>query len=176
MSHSPTATTRRRRVQPVAIAVMAALLVGSAYAIVQLVREDDSLATRQAQVKRAGAGLMPFDLDRTAHVFTELGDGGRQAVIANDPRDAGQIQLIREHLRGEADKFRRGDFSDPGLIHGNDMPGLAELRAGAGRVDVRYEDLPAGAQLTYRTREPTLVAGIHSWFKAQSADHGSGHN
>ena len=55
------------------------------------------------------------------------------------------------------------------------MPGLAELKAGAGRVDVRYDELPAGAQLTYQTSDPTLVAGIHSWFKAQSRDHGGGH-
>lgn len=167
------AAPRRRR--PLAVAAMAtALVVLVVYAITQL-GDDDELAARRAQVEKAGAGVMPFDLDRTTHVFTNLPDGGRQVVTANDPADAVQIELIRQHLREEAEKFRRGDFTDPAAIHGNNMPGLAELKAAAGRVDVRYDELPAGAQLTYRSSDPVLVAGIHSWFKAQSTDHGAGH-
>jgi hypothetical protein len=52
------------------------------------------------------------------------------------------------------------------------MPGLAELREGAARVDVRYQDLGDGATLTYTTAEEKLISGIHSWFDAQSTDHG----
>ena len=171
---SPSAAPRRRWPLPVALGVAAALLIGSAYAVAQL-GDDDNLAARRAEVRKAGTEVMPFDLERTTHVFTALPDGGRQVVTADDPDDATQIGLIRGHLSEEAQKFRRGDFTDPGKIHGDDMPGLAELKAGAGRVDVRYDELPAGAQLTYQTSDPTLVAGIRSWFKAQSRDHGGGH-
>ncbi len=52
------------------------------------------------------------------------------------------------------------------------MPGLAELRAGASRIDVRYEDLPNGAALRYTTQDADLVRALHAWFDAQVSDHG----
>jgi len=84
--------------------------------------------TRQAQVAARGAQVMPFDLEQTIHVFQRLDDGGRQTVTVKDPSNEKQIALIQPHLLHEGNKFRRGDFSDPARIHGDDMPGLAELR------------------------------------------------
>jgi hypothetical protein len=133
---------------------------------------DDKLAERRADVAAKGASVMPFDLAKTTHRFDKTATGGVQTVTANDPADVAQLQLIRGHLREEAVKFSRGDFSDPAAIHGHDMPGLAELREGAARVDVQYQDLGNGAKLSYATTEETLIRGIHSWFAAQSADHG----
>jgi hypothetical protein len=52
------------------------------------------------------------------------------------------------------------------------MPGLAELRASARRIDVTYDELEDGAQLTYRTNEPALTTALHDWFAAQTSDHG----
>ncbi len=130
------------------------------------------LPARQAQVAEAGSQVMPFDLDRTTHNFADLPDGGRQTVTADTPTDTEQITLIRQHLQSEADKFRRADFGDPATIHGDDMPGLTELRDSAGRIEVTYDELDNGAQLTYRTSEPALVAAIHAWFAAQTSDHG----
>ena len=68
--------------------------------------------------------------------------------------------------------FRTGNYSDPAKIHGMDMPGLAELEAGAARVDVAYTDVANGAQITYSSTEPGLVAALHSWFDRQTSDHG----
>ncbi len=127
---------------------------------------------RQAQVAARGAEVMPFDLDRTMHVFAPLADGGRQTITAKDPTDAHEIALIRGHLQAEAEKFRRGDFGDPATIHGDAMPGLAALRAGASRIDVRYRDLPDGAELRYTTQDEDLVRALHAWFAAQVSDHG----
>lgn len=173
-AENPTARhPRRHRAAALAITAAAIVLAGVGYGITR--HRDDDLSARQAEVKSIGASVMPFDLERTTHTFTDLSGGGRQSVTANDPADTPQIDLVRQHLRAEADKFRRGDFTDPGIIHGQDMPGLAALRAGAGKVDVRFDEIPAGAQLTYQADDPILVAGIHSWFKAQSMDHGSPH-
>ena len=130
---------------------------------------------RRAGIDAKGAQVMPFDLARTQHVFTNRPDGGVQTVTALDPADKRNIELIREHLRKEADRFARGDFADPTAIHGQDMPGLAELKAGAARIRVRYEQLPDGARLRYTTTDPELVEAIHSWFRAQSRDHGVEH-
>ena len=81
---------------------------------------------RQAEVSAIGATVMPFDLESTTHVFENTDDGGVQQVVA-DEGAADQVELIREHLRTEAGRFAAGDFHDPEMIHGPDMPGLHEL-------------------------------------------------
>jgi hypothetical protein len=128
--------------------------------------------SRQEAVAERGAGVMPFDLEKTTHVFEATGSGGVEKVTADDPADNEQISLIREHLREEVSKFGRGDFSDPAAIHGEDMPGLKELEAGAERIDFRYAELPNGAQIEYATDDPALVSALHRWFEAQLTDHG----
>lgn len=109
---------------------------------------------RQADVAARGAEVMPFDLNTTTHTFERVADGGVQTVTADDPTDVEQIALIRTHLQEETTRFRQGDFSDPAQIHGEDMPGLADLQAGADRIAVEYHELPDGARMSYRT-------GIH---------------
>lgn len=127
---------------------------------------------RQADVAARGADVMPFDLNKTTHTFERAADGGVQTVTANDPTDTEQIALIRAHLQQEAAKFTRGDFSDPAQIHGEDMPGLADLRTGANRIAVEYRALRDGARITYRTTDAGLIHALHVWFDAQLADHG----
>jgi hypothetical protein len=128
---------------------------------------------RQAEVARRGGDVMPFSLAATQHVFTKTARGGTQRVVARDPRDAAQVKLVRQHLHEIEAQFRRGDFSGPAHIHGEDMPGLAELKAARpGEVAIRYRDVRGGAELAYRTRNPQLVAALHSWFDAQLSDHG----
>ena len=131
-----------------------------------------SQGTRQEEVAQKGAEVMPFDLEETTHVFEKTQTGGVQKVVADDPNDAEQVALIREHLEEEAAAFRRGDLSDPSEIHGEEMPGLEELEAGAEEMDIRYLDLPDGAKIEYEISDPTLVAALHDWFDAQSSDHG----
>jgi len=126
---------------------------------------------RQAEVAERGASVMPFDLERTTHAFRPLADGGVQTVTSNDG-DARQVELIREHLRLEAAAFARGDFASPAAIHGTDMPGLAELSAGASRMRVAYEDADTGGRLRFMTSDAGLVAALHRWFAAQRSDHG----
>jgi hypothetical protein len=149
--------------------VPAAVIVGGTIAAVASGGDDPS---RQEAVAERGARVMPFSLDATTHVFEPSVDGGTQRVVADDPRDREQIRLIRVHLREEAKAFQRGDFGDPEAIHGQDMPGLAELEAGYERFEVSYRDLPDGARIDYRTADPSLVAAIRDWFDAQLGDHG----
>lgn len=128
--------------------------------------------TRQEDVATRGAQVMPFDLEQTMHVFQPLEDGGRQTVTAKDPANSQQIALIQAHLKEEAEKFRQGDFSDPATIHGEDMPGLAALQAGARQIAMQYTPLPDGAQIRYTTQDPGLIKALHQWFAAQRSDHG----
>jgi hypothetical protein len=127
---------------------------------------------RQEEVAAKGAKIMPFDLEQTMHHFQPLENGGLQTVTVKDPANSTQIALIQAHLKEEAEKFHRGDFSDPAQIHGEDMLGLAALQTGAEHIDVQYTAIPNGAQIRYSTKDPALIMALHQWFAAQRADHG----
>ena len=64
-----------------------------------------------------------------------------QRATAEDPSDSEQVALIREHLEEEAARFAQGDFGDPASIHGDDMPGPAELRVGGSDIDIQFKHL-----------------------------------
>ncbi|MDO0934445.1 aspartate carbamoyltransferase [Streptomyces sp. DG2A-72] len=147
--------------------------VGAALAAVLLIGGpwQDS-RDRKETVAERGQSVMPFDLEQTTHHFTPTVMGGVQEVVADQSDDAKQIGLIRTHLRQEAKAFSRGDFGDPAQIHGENMPGLAELEDGYERIEVRYRERPDGATLTYNTEEPALIDALHDWFEAQLSDHG----
>lgn len=162
--------SRTRRHGMLAVAVAAALAAGCA--------DSDgpaapaASADRQAQVAERGQSVMPFNLDRTTHHFTKSGSGGVQTVVADDPGDSSQVGLIRQHLRQEAERFRRGDFTDPASIHGDQMPGLAVLRDSTGKATVTYATTDDGARITYTSGDTEIVAALHAWFDAQVSDHG----
>ncbi len=141
------------------------MLIASSIGIVQA-------QSRQEEVAKKGGQVMPFDLEQTTHVFQALEDGGLQKVVVKNPSNQKQIALIQSHLKEESERFHKGDFSDPAKIHGENMPGLAELKAGAKRIDVQYATLPDGAQIRYTTKDPKLIAALHRWFDAQLSDHG----
>lgn len=129
---------------------------------------------RQGDVAARGSQVMPFKLSATTHAFSKTPDGAVQQVLAKDPSDSQQRQLIREHLQSIAALFRSGNFSGPTDVHGADMPGLAELKAAkAGAIAIRYRDIPRGGQITYATHDPALADALHRWIDAQLADHGA---
>jgi hypothetical protein len=129
--------------------------------------------THQEHVHRLASTVMPFDVSRTIHIFLMTESGGVQRVVAKEPGATDQIELIQQHLRHEAARFQRGDYSDPATLHGNAMPGLAELRTGAPHIDVAYRPLPTGAEITFSTTDLHLVTALHRWFGAQLSEHGA---
>lgn len=128
---------------------------------------------RQEQVREAAATVMPFDLDKTKHSFVKTDDGGVQTVVSLDVNDVEQVALVRGHLLEIREAFSAGRFDDPITIHGADMPGVAELAAGADRLEITYRAIDGGAELTYRSTDGPLVAALHDWFDAQISDHGA---
>lgn len=91
-----------------------ALIISTAALVVLFATAILPAQTRQKEVAVKGAKVMPFDLEQTTHVFQKLDDGGLQKVVVKDPSNKKQIALIQSHLREESEKFRKGDFSDPG--------------------------------------------------------------
>jgi hypothetical protein len=117
---------------------------------------------------------MPFDVKATMHIFRKTAEGGVQSVVAKREADSRGVALIRWHLKDIRSQFLRRNFSAPARIHGPDMPGLVQLEhAEFGAIEVRYRDIAGGAELTYATKAPQLVAALHDWFDAQLADHGA---
>lgn len=149
------------------------MVLGGAVGPLSAAADASEPQSRQEQVARSGASVMPFDLARTTHFFDDNNAGGVESVTANDKGDTAQIELIREHLKTEAQRFGQGDFSDPARIHGKDMPGLAGLAAAGNKLRVSYQQLPAGASLTYASDDQTVVNAVHAWFAAQRSDHGA---
>ncbi|WP_228772604.1 aspartate carbamoyltransferase [Cupriavidus necator] len=129
---------------------------------------------RQAEVARLGVEVMPFSLKATTHIFTKTVDGGTQRVVARDASDAAQVRLVREHLQLIQKQFKAGDFSGPSHIHGDEMQGIAQLKAAKpGQISITYMDIARGGELSFRTTEPSLVSALHAWFDAQLSDHGA---
>jgi hypothetical protein len=127
---------------------------------------------RLDEVAERGSHVMPFDLEKTTHVFSKTDNGGIQQVIAKDISDAEQISLIRAHLSKISNEFKQGNFSNPEKVHGADMPGLSELKiAKLGQIKIEYTELPDGAQIGYSTELPQFINAIHQWFDAQLSDH-----
>ena len=127
---------------------------------------------RLDEIAARGSHVMPFDLEKTTHIFTQTPNGGVQQVIAKNKSDTEQINLIRAHLSEVFNEFKHGNFSNPEKIHGTNMPGLAELKAAQpGQIQFEYEELPDGAQITYSTGVEKLKHAIYQWFDAQLSDH-----
>lgn len=172
---NPTDTSMSASRRPVVAIVIGTALVavlatlGVLYAIGLF---SPTLLTRQSMVHSMGGQVMPFDLNKTIHIFDMTDTGGVQRVVAKDPKDTAQIALIQQHLQHEAMQFSTGNFADPIAIHGADMSGLQELAAGATKISVEYTALSDGAQISYTTQDAHLVTALHQWFGAQLSDHG----
>lgn len=130
--------------------------------------------TRQAAIAERGKDVMPVSLAATTHIFTKTSKGGLQRVVAKNLADIDQAQLVRRHLQELQQQFLKGDYSSPSHIHGKNMPGLRELRfARKGEIALGYQEVGGGAELSYGTHNPALVAALHKWFDAQLSDHGA---
>jgi len=137
-----------------------------------LLAVEEASKARRDEIARRGAEVMPFSLEQTTHIFTKTEKGGLQQVIIKEIPNTEQVKLIQVHLSKISREFAQGDFSDPAKIHGEDMPGLAELRkAKPGEIKIEYKELRNGAQINYATDDPALIEAVHQWFDAQLSDH-----
>lgn len=128
--------------------------------------------TKQEHVHQMAHHVMPFDISRSVHIFKMTEFGGVESVIVRDENASDQIRLIQQHLQHEAERFQKGDYSDPAKLHGENMPGLKELQGGASQIQVSYEALSNGAEITFKTADLRLLTALHRWFGAQLSEHG----
>ena len=127
---------------------------------------DSSFAALQAR----GAQAMGVDQYTSSHIFEDLADGGR-IVLQRDSVDAAGTAAIRAHMLDIATRFASGDFTIPGMVHAQEVPGtkvMAERKA-----VIRYvaDTLPRGAQVRITTTDPVAVAAVHEFLAFQRMDH-----
>lgn len=149
------------------------LMFGLVLATIAADAAADDVNERQTEVRQRGADVMSFSIADTLHTFEKTPEGGVQRVEAR----AGHIEevpKIRAHLKRIAQSFQSRDFSGPAHIHGESMPGLAELRgAASSELAIAYRDIDQGGEIRYTATSPGIVAAVHRWFDAQLSDHGS---
>jgi len=129
--------------------------------------------TQQEHVHNSAHTVMPFDMSKTVHIFRMTEQGGVQRVVITNPSAKAQVPLIQQHLKHEAERFQKGDYADPGMLHGEDMPGLKELAAAGSAIGVSYAALSDGAQISFTTNDRHFLTAIHRWFGAQLSEHGA---
>ena len=128
--------------------------------------EDSSFAALQSR----GHEAMGVDQYTSQHRFEPLPDGGR-IELQRDTTDRAGIATIRAHMRDIASRFAQGDFSIPGFVHAQEVPGtrvMAEKKTG---ITYEAHDLPGGAEVRIRTTDPDAVAAVHEFLAFQRGDH-----
>jgi len=145
----------------------AAMLVASCVTPAKT-RSDDSAF---AAVQTRGAAVMGVDQYTSAHVFEDLADGGRIALVRKDSSDSAGVATIRAHMRSIADAFAKGDFSAPGMVHMQKVPGTDVMATKRAAIRYQVVDLPGGGEVRLTTADPAAVSAIHEFLAFQRMDH-----
>jgi hypothetical protein len=124
-----------------------------------------------AGVQARGAGVMGVDQYTSAHVFESLADGGRIVLERPNAGDSAGVATIRAHMREIAGAFARGDFTAPGLVHAQQVPGTKVMADRAATLKYEAIDRPRGAEVRITTRDPQALAAVHEFLAFQRADH-----
>jgi hypothetical protein len=123
------------------------------------------------QERGAAPHAMGVDQHTSTHRFDDLPDGGR-IELQRDVDDPAGVEQIRRHMRHIAAAFAEGDFGIPGFVHDlTEVPGTRVMAAKRAAIEYRVEDLPRGAAVSIRTRDPEAVAAIHAFLAFQRSDH-----
>jgi hypothetical protein len=139
----------------------------AAVAAAHAARSDSAFRALQSR----GAAVMGVDQYTSAHVFESLPDGGRIVLERPDAADTAGVRTIREHMRMIAAAFRRGDFTAPGLVHAQQVPGTPVISSRADRIGYLAIDRPRGAEVRITTTDPDALAAVHEFLAFQRADH-----
>ena len=124
-----------------------------------------------AGVQARGAGVMGVNQYTSQHVFESRPDGGRIILERPSERDTAEIRTIRAHMHEIAAAFARGDFSAPGLVHAQEVPGTKVMAARAATLRYEAVDRPRGAEVRITTHDPEALAAVHEFLAFQRADH-----
>jgi hypothetical protein len=124
-------------------------------------------------LERRGARYMGVDQSRAIHRFDALPDGGR-IELQSQTGDSAEVTAIRHHFAEIARAFQAGDFSIPGMVHDQEVPGTRVMGERRDRIHYVLADLPRGAELRLVTADSEAVAAIHEFMAFQRREHHAG--
>ena len=132
-----------------------------------------SADTAFAQLQSRGKTAMGVDQYTSAHQFDDLPNGGR-IELQRDADDTAGVRTIREHLQRIARAFGEGDFSLPGFVHADSVPGTAVMTANRALITYTFQPLPGGGEVLLTSRDSASVSAIHAFLAFQRQDHHAG--
>lgn len=123
-----------------------------------------------AALQQRGAVAMGVDQYTSTHVFEPLADGGR-IVLQRDHVDAAGTATIRAHLEEIATRFAAGDFTIPGVVHAQIVPGTIEMKAHRTLLRYAFDTLPNGGQVRIIASDSVVLAAVRAFLQFQRMDH-----
>jgi hypothetical protein len=136
-------------------------------------RADASRDSTFAAVQDRGAVAMGVDQYTSTHHFTPLPNGGL-IELQRDSVDPAGIAQIRAHMQQIATAFAAGDFTLPGMVHAQVVPGTATMAAQRSVITYVAEELPKGAQVRITTTDSVALKAVHEFLAFQRQDHHAG--
>lgn len=127
---------------------------------------DTGFSAMQDRGKKA----MGVDQYTSRHKFDALPTGGRIELV-RDTNDSVGVARIRAHIREIAHAFANGDFTTPAFVHMQTVPGTKTMREKRALISYEARDLPRGAELLIRTKDPQALAAIHEFLAFQRGEH-----
>ena len=131
---------------------------------------DTSSDSGFAGVQARGHEAMGVDQYTSDHRFEPLPDGGR-IELQRDSADRAGVATIRAHMRDIADRFSRGDFTIPGFVHAQEVPGTRVMAERKAQITYEANDLPGGAEVRIRSTDSAAIAAVHEFLAFQRSDH-----
>jgi hypothetical protein len=123
-----------------------------------------------AAMQDRGKVAMGVDQYTSQHHFVDLPDGGR-IELQRDSTDTAGVRTIREHLKGIAGAFAAGNFSSPGFVHAEEVPGTAIMRERRAGIQYRFEPLPGGGDVRITTQDAAAITAVHEFLAFQRGEH-----
>ena len=121
-------------------------------------------------VQARGAETMGVDQYTSSHIFEDLADGGR-IVLQRDSADSAGTRVIRAHLADIARRFAAGDFTIPGRVHAQVVPGTDLMAARRAMLRYAVDTLPRGGQVRITTTDSVALAAVRTFLSFQRMDH-----
>jgi len=127
----------------------------------------------QAMDHRHGdvVGVDPSALE---HVFVGV-PGGGDVILGLQTDDEVLISQARIHIGTVAEAFRRGDFAIPGFVHDKPAAGTEVMTRKRALITYTVEDIPDGAALRIRSKDPEALRAIRAFIEFQIAEHRTAH-
>jgi len=156
-----------------ATVILAFLIIALVVQGQQKMSQEGSAKPHCEMMKRGEQG-MGFSQETTTHHFRLLAEGGAIEVEANDPKDSGTRDQIRQHLSHVAKMFSEGNFEIPMFIHDKTPPGVPMMTELRNEIHYDFEPMDSGGRVRIRTSNARAVEAVHEFLRFQIAEHQTG--